>query len=143
MFSILSALVTGAALPKHWGPTDPVPPGISSSITTLKAPISSSAHLHFITTGVWNTGTLTFSVRDNQEPPSYNLAVTEAVHVGTEKGRPQLAEGESFSEVTVEARYSDQKLWEECKVVLGVTGDGRVELKLEVRLLSFPPPCCD
>lgn len=139
MLNQVAALLMGtAALPKHWDPTHPVPQGITSSTKILKLPISSSTHLTFITTGVWDNGTLSFSVRDNQEPPSYNLAVTEAVNVGREKGHAQLGEGESFLEVKVEARYSDKKLWEECTVLLGVTGEGHVQLRIEVRSLLLP-----
>lgn len=83
--------------------------------------------------------------------PSYEAATgSVAAHRGENRTAAeekamggQLGDGEQFLEVTVEARYNDQELFEESSVVLRPSGNGvEVFVKVSVCELVESCTCC-
>ncbi|KAK4699403.1 hypothetical protein P7C70_g6858, partial [Phenoliferia sp. Uapishka_3] len=136
MFSFISRAVNTRIDPTSWDPSHAVPVGSSSFTQTFKSTISSASTVILAPGGAWSHGTVEFRVQENAEPPTYDAAVNVMTALDSKKRGPQLADGEGFLEVNVEARWNDEELWKEAEVELRKVGQHNAELVIKTPSMS-------
>lgn len=85
---------------------------------------------------------------DPDAPPSYEAIVASVPDTNPPPAPPQdvkarqLEQGGGLLEVRVEARWNDERLWEEAKIDLVQHAGGAVEIIIQVSTLSQTPLIC-
>ncbi|KAM0755844.1 hypothetical protein T439DRAFT_320543 [Meredithblackwellia eburnea MCA 4105] len=148
MFSKLFSLATSARVnPTSWDPGHPVPHGTFSRTDVFKQTINLNSSISLFADGAWSHGTVQFEVAGGSDagptfannpfapssstpvlspsgeeteslPPTYDAAVNATTFLDNKRRGPQLAEGETWLQVSVEARWNDEALWNDSKVTL-------------------------